>query len=197
MTKELDPQEQAFFFLYLEGPHPFNAYQSAIGAGYAETTAKSDSSSWVSLTNCPPHKWHLRDAIHDEIERRFNVEKINSDWVLRRARLLAEFNIKKFIRVQGGDAVYDFSQATDDDWYCIEEYATEQIERKMDGFMVPVDKLKIKTPSKTALLKLIGEHVAVQAFKQQIEHSGQVTNVTMTAEDYKKARAEMLAEDDC
>ena len=183
-------------YLYLDGPEPFNALRAAIAAGYAETTARH-ASTWVSMTNCPPHKRPLRDTIQKEIERRFKTDETNSDWVLRRARLLADFNIRKFIRINGNDAVYDFSMATDDDWYCIEEYSSEQIDRKMNGFLVPVDKLKIKTPSKVALLKLIGEHVAVQAFKQQIEHSGQVTQVTMDAGEYKKARAEMLAQDDC
>ena len=63
--------------------------------------------------------------------------------------------------------------------------------------MVPVDKLKIKTPSKTAALKLIGDHIKVQAFRENYNHEGEVKQIIMSADEYKKARAEMLADDDC
>lgn len=198
MNKELDYQEQAFVAMYLDGPKPFNAYQAALAAGYSELTAKGRSSSWVSVTNCPPEKRHVRDAIQSEMDRRFGLENIGPDWVLRRAKLLADFNIRKFLtHLDNGDAVYDFSEATDDDWYCIEEYVTEQSFRRSADGPVPVDKIKLKSGSKIAALKLLGEHISVQAFKQNVEVKGQVTTVTMTADEYKKARQEMIDADDC
>ena len=140
----------------------------------------------------------MRDAIHKEMTDRLQIECVDAEWVLRRARLIADFNIKKFITVtEAGDAVYNFTKATDDDWYCIDEYVTEQSYRGMKGFKVPVDKLKIKTAGRLAALKLVGDHVKVQAFKENIEHSGSVTQVNMTADEYKQARAEAMAQDDC
>lgn len=181
--------------LYLQS---FNATKAALEAGYAESVAKVHAWSWVSITSCPPNKRHLRDAIQAEISRIYGEEAIDKGWLLRRAKLLVEFNLSKFIRLHGADAVYDFSSATPDDWWCIEEYATEQSYRRAaSGETVPVDKMKIKTPSKIAALKLLGDHVDVQAFKEQVEQSGTVTQITMTAEEYKKARAEALKEDDC
>lgn len=173
MVKELNFQEQAFMALYLES---FNATQAALGASYSENVAKNHAWSWVSITGCPLNKIHLRDAIQAEVDRRFQSERVDSEWVLRRAKLIADFSLGKFLRMtDGGDAVYDFSEATEDDWYCVEQYTTEQSYRKAaGGEPVPVDKLKIKVPSKVAALKLVGDHVNVQAFKQQIEHSGAV-----------------------
>jgi len=193
--KELNFQEQAFMALYLAS---FEAPQSARDAGYSENVATKHAYSWVGVTGCPPNKLHLRDAIHAEMTERLQIECVDAEWVLRRARLIADFNIKKFITVtDAGDAVYDFSKATDDDWYCIDEYVTEQSYRAMKGYEVPVDKLKIKTAGRLAALKLVGDHVKVQAFKDNIEHSGTVTQINMTPDDYKKARHEMLNSDDC
>lgn len=193
--KELNFQEQAFKALYLQS---FNATKAALEAGYAESVAKTRAWEWVSLTQCPVNKRHLRDAIQAEIDQIYGEEQVDRGWLLRRAKLLVEFSVGKFIRQTGSDAVYDFSTATADDWWCIEEYVTEQTYRQVArGEPVPVDKLKIKTPSKISALKLLGDHVDVQAFKENVEHSGSVTQVNMTADEYKHARAEAMAHDDC
>lgn len=173
--KELNMQEQAFAALYLES---FNATQAALGAGYSEHVAKNHAWSWVSITGCPVNKRHLRDDIQSRIDTVYGEENIDKGWLLRRAKLLAEFSLGKFLTVNdNGDACYDFSLASDDDWWCIEEYTTEQVFRKAassGGALVPVDKIKIKTPSKVAALKLLGDHIDVGAFKQQVEVSGTI-----------------------
>lgn len=193
--KELNFQEKAFMALYLQS---FNATQAALGAGYSEYVARNQAYSWVGITGCQPNKLHLRDAIHDEMTERLQIECVDAEWVLRRAKLIADFSIKKFINVtEAGDAVYDFSKATDDDWYCIDEYVTEESYKQMDGLQVPVNKIKIKTASRLAALKLVGDHIKVQAFKENIEHSGTVAQINMTPSDYKKARQEMLNDDNC
>lgn len=194
--KELNFQEQAFAALYVES---FNATQAALGACYAESVAKTRAWEWVSLTQCPVNKLHVRAAIQAEIDSRFGVETVDRAWVLKRAKLLVEFSISRFLTTNdNGDAVYDFSTATLDDWWCVEEYTTEQSYRQAaGGVQVPVDKLKIKTPSKIAALKLLGDHADIGAFKEQIEHSGAVTQVVMNADEYKNARKEMIAGDDC
>lgn len=183
-------REQIFVVRYLA---TFNAMQSAIDAGYAESTAHN-ASAWVSETNCPPHKLHVRAAVRSEIARRFEQEGVDSDWVLRRAKLLADFNIRRFL-VPGDDGqmYYDFRRATDDDWYCIDEYTVETL--GADRYRA--DKVKVKAVSKLAAIKLVGDHVKVQAFREQVEHSGTVTQVTMTPDAYRAARAAMLKEDDC
>ena len=90
---------------------------------------------------------------------------IDASWVLKRAAMLANFNIRKFIIVENGTAYYDFSQATDDDWYCISEYTVDEIGTGANGKFL-VDRVKIKTHDKIAALKLVGTHIDVQAFRE-------------------------------
>lgn len=181
--KELNFQEQAFKALYLES---FNAPESARNAGYAPSVARTCAWSWVSITGCPANKMHLRDAIQADIARIYGEENIDAGWVLKRAKMIADFNISKFLVIsEHGDAAYDFSGATRDDWYCIEEYTTEQSYRAAaGGAPVPVDKMKIKTASKLKALELVGKHVNVQAFKEQVELTGAVAvELTRTVVD--------------
>lgn len=103
---------------------------------------------------------------------------VNSAWVLRRAAMLANFNIRRFIRTDdNGHAVYDFSEATDDDWYCIDEYTYSLVDVGKEGGL-RVDKIKIKTSTKIRALELVGRHVSVQAFKD-------TTDSTVTLETYE------------
>ena len=165
--KELNFQEQAFCAVYLD---TFNARKSALDAGYSVHVADNHAWSWVSITGCPPNKRHVRDYIQAQIDKLYGSEQIDKQWLLKRCKIIAEFNISKFIRQNGTDAVYDFSNASLDDWYCIEEYATEQsFRRAASGEPVPVDKLKIKTPSKIAALKLLGDHVDIKAFSETVD----------------------------
>lgn len=193
---ELTFQEQAFAELYLVS---FNAYRSALDAGYAESVARTHACQWVSLTTCPPNKRHLRDYIHDQVIERYGHDAPDSEWLLRRCRLLVDFNIKKFLRRNDdGDMVYDFTEASDDDWYCVEEYVTEQIYRKAaGGGEVPVDKLKIKTGSRAAAIKILGDFAKIAAFRENLNVTGELVSVNMQPEEYKQYRQEMLDADDC
>ncbi len=122
---------------------------------------------------------------------------IDAAWVLKRAALLADFNINRFITVQeDGTAVYDFSGATDDDWYCISEYTVETLTKRDVAGPYEVDKLKLKTFDKLRALELVGKHVHVQAFSEKVEHTGSVALGHLTMDEFKKARSEMLEEDD-
>jgi phage terminase small subunit len=119
-----------------------------------------------------------------ELAAEEEVMKIDAYWVLKRAALLADFNIRRFIKEDKfGNAVYDFSEATDDDWYCIHEYTTEEISRGQGDERYMVDKLKIKSYDKLRALELVGKHVDVQAFKDQVEHTGQIGMVIASDED--------------
>lgn len=121
-------------------------------------------------------------AVDDLIEIQKEVETLQIDalWVLKRAALLADFNINKFIRVEGGEAVYDFSTATDDDWYCIQEYVTDSSFVKSEMGLVPVDKIRLKTHDKLRALELVGKHINVGAFKEKLELSGDEENPIQT-----------------
>jgi len=193
--KELNFQEQAFKALYLQS---FNATQAAIGAGYAESVAAHQAYKWVGITSCPVNKIHLRNAIQADIDAAYGEDVVDSAWVLKRARLLADFNISAFITTDDyGNAVYDFSGASDDDWYCISEYTVDQINKGFGDDKYDVERTKIKGHCKLRALELVGKHVSVQAFKENVGLTGHITQVSMTVDEYKKARQEMLADDNC
>jgi phage terminase small subunit len=129
--------------------------------------------------------------------------KIDAAWVLKRAALLADFNLRSFLKIVDGKLYYDFAKATDDDWYCISELTMDEVDGmlKVDSTgemaLIPVTSIKIKAERKQAALKLVGDHVNVQAFKSQVEHTGAVAFTQLNAEEFKQARREMINEDDC
>lgn len=128
---------------------------------------------------------------------------IDATWVLKRAALLADFNIRRFLKRVKGRMYYDFENATDDDWYCISELTMEdnflEANNNDDGGvdLIPVSTIKLKGERKQAALKMVGDHVNVQAFKQQVELSGAVAVAQMSIDEFKQARKEMLSNDDC
>lgn len=194
--KKLNFQEKAFVSLYVDS---FNARQSALDAGYAVSVATVHAHRWVSLTSHPKNKRHVYESVRKAINKQYGEELVDSKWVLRRAKQLADFNISKFVTNDDeGKAVYDFSDATDDDWYCISEYTVDHLTKAgADDDTYNVERIKIKGHCKLRALELVGKHVDVQAFTERIEHSGEVIQIVMTADEYKKARQEMLDEDDC
>lgn len=124
----------------------------------------------------------VEDKIDDLVEAQKEVDALQIDalWVLKRAALLADFNINKFIRVNNGDAVYDFSEATEDDWYCIQEYVTDSSFVKGEMGLVPVEKVRLKSYDKLRALELVGKHINVGAFKDKLELSGDEENPIQT-----------------
>ena len=121
-------------------------------------------------------------SVDDLVEAQKDVDTLQIDamWVLKRAALLANFNINKFIRVEKGVAVYDFSTATEDDWYCIQEYVTDSSFVKGEMGLVPVEKLRLKSYDKLRALELVGKHINVGAFKDKLELSGDEENPIQT-----------------
>jgi phage terminase small subunit len=178
---ELSVKEQEFINHYLVHKKPYDA---AIHAGYAESTAMTGAYTWISKDKCKENKKHV--AL--EIERRMALltkkADINAQWVLEKAALLASFNIKKFIKVNSkGDAYYDFTDATDDDWYCIEEFGVDQIAKGKGEDRYDVERIKLKAASKIQALLTVGKHVNVKAFSDRLE-----VEITDKADILKKAR---------
>ena len=140
-----------------------NGTQAAIRAGYSEKTAQEIASENLS-------KPIIASAIEShQADRAANVG-IDAEWVLRRYKLLANFNIRKFLTVHpNGRAYYDFANATDDDWYCISEYTAKTI--ATHNGPIPVDEVKLKAYDKSRALEMIGKHVNVQAFKERVDHA--------------------------
>jgi len=188
-------KQRVFADAYIATGRKATAYRLAY-----DTSGMSDSGvhreSAALLSHCEPVKAYVADrkALAVQIADATTAEvEINAAWVLKKTALLAAFNIRKFLRVENGIAVYDFTDATDDDWYCLDEYVAEDIQLR-DGKVFAVGKVKFKAAAKLQALKLLGEHIDVQAFKQQLELSGEVALRALT-DDQLDARIRRLTDD--
>lgn len=144
-------------------------------------------------------KPHIRVAIEIERELEMEAMRINSRWVLQRAVLLASFNIHRFVKVDdNGCAFFDFREATEDDWYCISEYSVKPMQKRKDGKDVyKFQEVRLKPYSKIQALELVGKHIAVNAFKNEVTHTGELNVHHVDTSQYQKARKKMLEDDDC
>lgn len=126
----------------------------------------------------------IRDtAIEDIVQEQSRIDalKIDAQWVLHRVALLADFNINRFLTIDtNGQAYYDFRTATDDDWYCISEYTTEEISRGTQDNLILADKVKVKAYDKLRALELVGKHTSVRAFQERLELGGDPDNPIKT-----------------
>ncbi len=127
----------------------------------------------------------LIQADVSDIVERHQRALLNATWILERTAQLASFNISSFIKVNEatGEAVYDFSEATEADWYCIQEVSCDPLllaakDNKDDP--IPVNKVKIKSYDKLRALELMGKHVDIGAFKEKVELSGDEKNPVQT-----------------
>lgn len=116
------------------------------------------------------------DATVDDIVDDLNdIDMMQADalWVLRRAMLLADFNIAAFIKMVDGTPTYDFTEATADDWYCIQEYVVDAVNVvSANGGSIPASRIKFKTVDKLRALEMVGRHVNIQAFRDSLELVG-------------------------
>ena len=71
-----------------------------------------------------------------------------------------------------GTAWYDFSDATDNDWYCISEFTVDTVSKGVGAGRYEVEKTKIKVESKAKALELVGKHTDVRAYVDRHEVSG-------------------------
>ena len=175
----MTPKQKRFVEEYLID---LNATQAAIRAGYSKKTAQI-----IGFENL--NKPIIADAIGFVLDERSKETKIDAAWVLKRAALLADFNLNRFLTVTDeGQAIFDFTNATDDDWFCISEYTADMVSRGSGDLRVNAERVKLKTFDRLRALELVGKHVDVNAFKDRIEHTGpgggpmQLINTDMTTQ---------------
>lgn len=192
MKQQLTPKQQKLIDHFITNRSKVDAYRHAYNCDNMKpATIQRRASEEFDKPYIALACFEIIDEVSKEV-------KIDAAWVLKRAGLLADFNIRKFIKTDDhGNAVYDFSEATDDDWYCISEYTVDSVGPGSDQDTFLVSRIKLKTVDKIAALKLVGAHIDVGAFKDQLEVGGHIVQVSMTADEYKAARKEMLAADDC
>lgn len=170
-----------------------NATQAAIRAGYSSKTAAS-----IGEENL--RKPDIAKAVQEAQAKRSERVQVDADYVLSR---LVEIDCMDVLDIMT-DAM---SLKPLSEWPKVwrqyltgfdlaEMFGGSGDEREAIGVLK-----KIKWPDKVKNLELLGKHVSVQAFREQVGHGsptgGPIELATLTKEEYKQARQEMLADDDC
>ncbi len=162
MANSLTYRELLFCKYYLADPK-LNQTKAAISAGYAKASASSMATGLMK-------KPLIVGYIARQMEKRCERIEIDHDWVLSELLRHYKTDLGKFLNIDhAGQAVVDFSQCTPSDLSVIDSITVE--ERKDPATGELVIKTKIKLPNKLDLLKTMGKHVNVQAFKDKIEHA--------------------------
>ncbi|PXW75966.1 phage terminase small subunit [Blastomonas natatoria] len=160
----LTPKQEAFVREYLID---LNATQAAIRAGYSAKTAKQQGQRL--LTNVD-----VQAAVTDGQAKRAEQTGIDAAYVLNRLVEIDQMDVLDIL----DDAM---SLKPVSDWPKVwrqylsgvdvaEMFEGSGDDRRMVGILK-----KIKWPDKVKNLELIGKHVGVQAFKDKIEHSGEMS----------------------
>lgn len=167
----MTPKQEAFVREYLID---LNATQAAIRAGYSEKTAED-------IGRQQLRKTPVAAAINAELEKRAHRTQINADYVLNRLVEIDNMDVLDIV-----DEKLNLRPVSE--WpkvwrqYLSGFDVAEMFEgRGEDREMVGILK-KIKWPDKVKNLELLGKHVGVQAFKDRVEHSGEM-NLVVSSED--------------
>lgn len=171
-----------------------NATQAAIRAGYSEKTARA--SGCENLT-----KPDIQNRIAELKAQRNEQVNVNAAYVLRRLVEIDEMDVLDILKDDGGlKMVHEWPKVwrTTLSGLDILTTVTNFDETTMENILK-----KIKWPDKVKNLELLGKHISVMAFKEQASHEhtgkngGPIEVATLTKDEYKAARREMLEDDDC
>lgn len=176
-----------------------NATQAAIRAGYSQKTAQEQSSRLLSNVM-------VAQAIEAAQAKRSERTEITQDMVLRELAKIGFADIRKAVRwgsttLQAG--VDDEGKPTLEAYHGLALVGSDEIDDATAAAISEVSEgregLKIKFHDKKGALVDIGRHLGM--FKDRVEHTGKnggpVEVATLSKEEYKRARQEMLADDDC
>ncbi len=188
----LTDKQEAFCREYLID---LNATQAAIRAGYSEKTANEQGSQ--NLVKLSIQK-RIQELMNDRSERL----EITADYVLNRLVEIDQMDVLDILHDDGGiKPIHEWPKV----WRTslsgmdlAEMFESKDGERDLVGIMK-----KIKWPDKVKNLEMIGRHRSVGAFvelsKTELtgKNGGPIETATLTKEEYRNARQEMLNEDDC
>jgi phage terminase small subunit len=179
----MTPKQEAFVREYLID---LNATQAAIRAGYSEKTANEQGSRLLADVS-------VRSAIEAAKAARSERTEINADWVLRTlaeektadlADLYDEHGAMKPIK----DWPLAFRRGVVVGVETVEEFVGVGEDRK------PIQIRKIKMTDRTKHIELIGKHVRVQAFRDNVGISDPNGKPLQTTLDVSALSGAALAE---
>lgn len=167
----MTPKQLRFVDEYLVD---LNGSQAAIRAGYSKNGAEVTASRLLSNVN-------IKAMIDERKAARSERVQINSDYVLKRLAEIDQMDVADILNE-------DMSLRPLSEWpkawrqylsgfELAEMFEGRGDERQMVGILK-----KIKWPDKIKNLELLGKHVEVQAFKDKVEHSGEMS-VIVAPED--------------
>lgn len=171
-----------------------NATQAAIRAGYSDKTANRTGSENLSKPDIAQRIIDLKSERNERVE-------VNADYVLRRLVEIDEMDVLDILKDDGGlKMVHEWPKVwrTTLSGLDILTTVTNFDETTMENILK-----KIKWPDKVKNLELLGKHISVMAFKEQAAHEhtgkngGPIEVATLSKDEYKAARREMLEDDDC
>lgn len=187
-NKPLTAKQQAFVNEYLID---LNATAAAKRAGYSDTTANGKAHAWVGKSREKSKAPHVWDAVQEAIQKRAERTQIDADWLLKRLAEEVEADIADIYDDKGNlKPVKEWPKI----WRqgLVSGIDTQELKGRGKTKIT-----NIRTSDRNKIKEMIGRHVSVQAFKDQVGQTATVTQVNMTTEEYKQARAEMLQDDDC
>ncbi|MGQ6015095.1 terminase small subunit [Serratia sp. IR-2025] len=151
-----------------------NATQAAIRAGYSGKTAQEQSSRLLSNVM-------VQDRISVlKLERNEQVG-VDAAYVLRRLTEIDQMDVLDVLLANG-------ELKPVKDWPKVWRTTLSGMDvTEMAGDSAGLLK-KIKWPDKVKNLELLGKHIDVQAFKEKVEHSGEISLIDRIQEARKRAR---------
>lgn len=161
----LTPKQQAFVLEFLVD---LNASQAAIRAGYARKGVNAAS---YSLMQRP----HIAAAIKEAMEARNQRTKVDADYVLNR---LTEIDQMDLAAIHGDDGkLLPIRQ-----WPLIWRQMVKEVDMKSG---------KVKFHDKLRALELLGKHVDVNAFRENVNHSGKIDINTLPDDELDRQIAQL------
>ncbi|WP_337027203.1 terminase small subunit [Pantoea eucalypti] len=168
-----------------------NATQAAIRAGYSEKTANRTGCENLSKPDIAQRIIDLKSSRNERVE-------INADYVLRRLVEIDEMDVLDILKDDGGlKMIHEWPKVwrTTLSGLDILTTVTNFDETTMENILK-----KIKWPDKVKNLELLGKHISVQAFKEQIDQKVTATHNIMpvptcaSAEEWEAAAQQQQSE---
>lgn len=155
----MSAKRQRFVAEYL-ADKDLNQTQAAIRAGYAEKGAKDQA---YNLMQNP----EVSAAIRAGMEARSKRLQIDADYVLTRLTAIDQMDLAE---IHGDDGkLLPIKQ-----WPLIWRQMVKEVDMKTG---------KVKFHDKLRALELIGKHVDVNAFREQVNHSGHINHTNLTDDE--------------
>jgi phage terminase small subunit len=171
MIMALTDKQEMFCREYLVD---LNATQAAIRAGYSDKTAQEQSSRLLSNVM-------VQDRISVLKSERNEQVGVDAAYVLRRLTEIDQMDVLDVLLANGElKPVKDWPKV----WRTtLSGMDVTEIAGDSAGLLK-----KIKWPDKVKNLELLGKHIDVQAFKEKVEHSGEISLIDRIQEARKRAR---------